>query len=99
MVRSAGNPLDLAGPARHALAQIDAGVAPYDFTTMDRLRGEQLQQDRMGTVLIVLFAGFGLLLATLGVVAPPEAQAGLLEQTHRGPLGIHLDLEIEPLRK
>jgi adhesin transport system outer membrane protein len=44
-----------------------------------------------------LLAAMGRLLATLGVLAPPEARAGLLEQTNRGPFGF--DLEIEPLRQ
>ena len=44
-----------------------------------------------------LLATMGRLLATLGIAAPPEARAGLLDQTDRGPFGI--DLEIEPLRK
>jgi adhesin transport system outer membrane protein len=44
-----------------------------------------------------LLATMGRLLATLGIAAPPEAQGGLLDQTHRGPFGINL--EIEPLRK
>jgi outer membrane protein, adhesin transport system len=44
-----------------------------------------------------LLATMGRLLPTLGVHAPPEARAILLDQLDRGPLGIRL--EIEPLRK
>ena len=46
-----------------------------------------------------LLATMGRLLATLGVLAPPEARGGLLEETHLGPLGLGLGLELEPLRK
>ena len=67
MIRADGDPLALVEPARGAVAAIDRTVAPFDFTTMDRIRSERLQQDRMGTVLVLLFAAFGLLLAGIGV--------------------------------
>jgi hypothetical protein len=69
MVRTAGDPMTLAAPARAALAELDRSVAAYDFTTMDRIRVERVQQDRLGTVLMLLFAGFGLVLAVVGVYA------------------------------
>lgn len=69
MVRTAGDPMTLAAPVRAALAELDRSVAAYDFTTIDQIRVERVQQDRLGTVLMLLFAGFGLLLADVGVYA------------------------------
>jgi putative ABC transport system permease protein len=94
MLRAGGEPLDLIASTRHAVAGIDAGLAPYDFTTMDRLRGRLLAQERMGALLVLLFAGFGLLLATLGVYG---LTAFVVSQQTR-EIGMRLVLGATPAR-
>ncbi len=67
MVRS---PLD-SSAAVHAAQQtiwaVDKNLATYDISAMDRYYAESISQDRLGAIVIALIAGFGLLMAVLGI--------------------------------
>jgi ABC-type antimicrobial peptide transport system permease subunit len=53
--------------ARRAVQALDPNLALYELATMSSLRAENISQDRLGAAVGTLFAGFGLLLAGLGV--------------------------------
>jgi predicted permease len=52
---------------RQVLAGVDPAVAPYDFTTVDRMAENSYVQDRFATLLIGLFGVLGLVLSALGL--------------------------------
>ena len=67
MVRS---PRDVAGLSRDVQAAIwslDPNLALFETTTMDRMHAGTLAGARTGTVILVVFAVFGMLLASLGI--------------------------------
>ncbi len=67
MVRS---PLDSSAAihtAQQAIWAVDKNLATYDISGMDRYYAESISQDRLGAIVIALIAGFGLLMAILGI--------------------------------
>jgi putative ABC transport system permease protein len=52
---------------RQALAGVDPALAPYNFTTVDRMAENTYVQDRFATLLIGLFGALGLVLSALGL--------------------------------
>lgn len=56
----------LAG-VRSAVSEVDPSLPVFGVAGMDELRRETLSQDRLGALLTSVFAGFGLLLATVGL--------------------------------
>ena len=66
MVRSA-DPLLLVPPIKATSAEIDPLLALHEIRTMDRVRDDELKQNRVGVVVTALFAGAGVLLAALGL--------------------------------
>ena len=67
MVRSAAEPTTLVPSVRAVAKDLDPHLALYEITTMDAIRGENLQKDRLGAVVTSFFAVAGLLLAALGL--------------------------------
>jgi predicted lysophospholipase L1 biosynthesis ABC-type transport system permease subunit len=66
MVR-ADDPASLIKPIRAAGAEIDPALALHDMVTLDAIRSEQLDQNRLAAFVTSVFAGAGLLLASLGL--------------------------------
>ena len=66
MVRAA-DPTSLVPAIKSASAELDPVLALHDATTMDAVRSERLEQNRVGTFVTLTFAGAGLLLAALGL--------------------------------
>jgi predicted permease len=54
-------------PVRQFLDGVDPTLAPYDFTTVDRMTGNTYVQDRFASLLIALFGVLGLVLSALGL--------------------------------
>ena len=52
---------------REALVGVDARLAPYDFTTIERLTENSYVQDRFAALLVGLFGALGLVLSALGL--------------------------------
>lgn len=52
---------------RRTVAQVAPDLPVFDVTTMRQLRRQNLAQDRLGAVLTMSFAAFGLLLAVVGL--------------------------------
>jgi putative ABC transport system permease protein len=66
MIRSKGNPESLIATVRQTLASIDDNVAIQSLRTADTWLGATLVQRRFTTLLLVLFAGIAVMLASIG---------------------------------
>jgi predicted permease len=64
MIRSPGQ---IGSAVRAAIHDVDNALPVYDLTSMQALRDENLQQDRLGAIVATGFAVAGLLLAALGL--------------------------------
>jgi putative ABC transport system permease protein len=67
LVRTSGDPQQLAGPIREALRQIDPTIPFQTPETMSDVVSETLVFERMQNWLFGIFAGFALLLALVGL--------------------------------
>jgi predicted permease len=67
MVRTAGDPLVLAGPLRNEMMALKKDVPVFSVNTISALIGSQLAADRMIAVLLSVFGVGALLLATIGI--------------------------------
>ena len=67
MVRTTGNPLQLAGAVRDEIRGVDKSVAVYNISTLDQQMGETQSQRRFLTLLLGLFSGLAVLLAAVGI--------------------------------
>lgn len=65
MVRVRGAPAVEA--ARRAVSEIDPNLPTYEVASMVGLRDELIAQDRLGSLVSMAFAAFGVLLATFGL--------------------------------
>ena len=66
-VRTAGDATGLAGPVRHEVQQIDPAVPVFNARTLETQIGNSLQPLRMNVVLLGVFGGLALLLASIGL--------------------------------
>jgi predicted permease len=67
VVRTAGDPSALIGPVREEIRALDRDLPPYDIQTMSDLLHESLVRERFTTMLLVVFAGLALTLASVGI--------------------------------
>jgi putative ABC transport system permease protein len=65
-LRTAGDPLALAGPARGVLHEMAPEIPLYDIRTLESRTGDAMSYARFSTLLLVLFGVVALALATLG---------------------------------
>jgi putative ABC transport system permease protein len=66
-VRTAGDPLALAEPARQAVAAVDPNVPVYRVRSLEGLLGASVSQARFMTLVLGLFATIALVLAAVGI--------------------------------
>ena len=66
-IRTAGDPLQVAAPARAALAAVDPELPLSNLRTMEDRIGEDLSQPRVGVLLLSVFAAVALALAAIGI--------------------------------
>ena len=92
VVRSAGDPVAVAGALRDAVWSLDADQPVAYVLTLDELVGDALALHRTSTWLIAFFAGLALVLAAMGVYGV-FAQS-VLERRHE--IGIRLALGARP---
>jgi putative ABC transport system permease protein len=66
-VRTDGNPASLVTAIQREVAAIDPGLPVYRVHTMNEVMGESLQRRRLALILLGVFAGLALLLASVGI--------------------------------
>jgi putative ABC transport system permease protein len=67
VIRTAAEPATLAAAAQHAVWSVDKEQAMSFVMSMDKLAAESLAPQRASMILIAIFAGLALVLATLGI--------------------------------
>ena len=67
VVRTAGDPMLLAGPIRELVRTIDPNQPIRSITTLDEVFSESIARDRFFTLLFGVFGSLALLLAAIGV--------------------------------
>jgi putative ABC transport system permease protein len=66
-MRTAGNPASLITAIQREVAAIDPDLPVYRVRTMSEVMGESLQRRRLALILLGLFAGLALVLASVGI--------------------------------
>jgi predicted permease len=67
IIRTAGDPLSLATAARHAIHDVDPGLAVFGIEPLEHTLAQSVSEQRFLTLLLGVFAGLALLLAAIGV--------------------------------
>src|SRR5262249_50973700 len=67
MIRTSGDPLSIAGAARHEFESLDAQLAPSHVASMETVIAESNTRQNFNTLLLTVFASIALLLAAVGI--------------------------------
>lgn len=66
-VLASGNPMNLVPTIQREVANIDPDLPVYRVLTMTEVMGDSLQRRRLALILLAVFAGLALLLASIGI--------------------------------
>jgi putative ABC transport system permease protein len=67
VVRTAGNPMNLAGAVREEIRAVDRNLPPYDIKPMTEVLGASFAKQRFTVTLLGVFAALALGLAAIGI--------------------------------
>ena len=66
-VRTTGNPMNLVPTIQREVSAIDPDLPVYRVNTMTEVMGDSLERRRLALILLAVFAGLALLLASVGI--------------------------------